>query len=263
MGKDLTSKEYWDEFWGEGQLKHPTYNLERGVFPSIRLLLEQCITETRARLQAERLKVVDCGSGEGLIMRLLAEQFENIDVFGIEYSDAIEKSRKMAADLGLEFNLIRADLLQPWEPQYVEQFDIACSFGLIEHFENPEEVLSQLARSVKPGGMIISVIPNFNGLFNALWKFYDGDNYAYHVPIRHAELSALHEQVGLGQVRFYTLGIPVIPGVHNASTRTQKAVRFATKIVNGYVIRALWPAKQSTLEKRYPMVSTVACVGIK
>ena len=263
MTSEVTSKEYWDEFWGEGEIKHPVYNIDRGLFYSYKQLFTECFTETRDRLGVDRLSVIDCGCGEGLFLRFMAEQFDYVDVTGIEYSSAIEKSQKMGEDLGLSFDLIRGDIFNDWDPQYLEKFDVVLSVGLIEHFREPTEILHQMYKVLKPGGGMVTIIPSFDGLFNFLWRTYDARNYSYHVPISHRELPVLHAEIGLHDISFFTLGTPTLPGLHDVNTFTSRLIQRTVKLVNSYVLRRIYPVRQPTIRKRYPLVSTVACTGVK
>jgi SAM-dependent methyltransferase len=43
------------------------------------------------------------------------------------------------------------------------QFNLVCSFGLIEHFTNFDQVILQHAMYVQPGGQLIITTPNFRG----------------------------------------------------------------------------------------------------
>lgn len=45
------------------------------------------------------------------------------------------------------------------------QYDVVCSFGFIEHFENWEEIIEIHHKLLKPGGTLIITVPNFKGLF--------------------------------------------------------------------------------------------------
>ena len=263
MTSEVTSKEYWDDFWGDGAVKHPTYNVDRGLFYSYKQLFTECFTDTRNRLGVERLNVIDCGCGEGLFLRFMAEQFDDVDVTGIEYSNAIEKSRKMGEDLGLSFNLIQGDIFNDWAPQYLEKFDVVLSVGLIEHFRDPTEILNQMSKVLRPGGAMVTIIPSFDGLFNLLWRTYDSENYSYHVPISHDRLPQLHTEVGLHDVEFFTLGTPTLPGLHDVNSAASRLIQKTVRIVNGYVLRKIYPVRQPSIRKRYPLVSTVACTGVK
>jgi 2-polyprenyl-3-methyl-5-hydroxy-6-metoxy-1,4-benzoquinol methylase len=262
MNKGVTSKKYWDKYWGEGKPKFPNYNRSRGIWYSLDMLLSEHIQKTRQRLGKSKLKIMDCGCGEGLFLKFLYEGFDDIELWGIDYSDAIEKARFMAEELHYSFNLRLCDLRDRWDEDLVEEFDIVISLGLIEHFQDPQEILSQLAIPLVKGGSLISIIPNFNGAYNFLWKLYDKENYSYHVPIRNEALLEIHKNIELNDVEFYALGVPSIPGPHNIRNFSLRALKFLTASLNRYILRKLYP-RQSALSKTYPLTPTVACVGYK
>jgi len=262
MTESITTKEYWDQYWGDGKPRFATYDKTRGEFHSYSLLLADSIAKTRARLGDRPLTFVDCGCGEGLILRFIKEQHPDIVVWGIEYSEAVEKARRMGEELGLDFNLIRGDLFEVCRAGAAGPFDLLASFGLIEHFEDPANVLAQLARLVPPGGCVITVIPNFDGMFNFFWKLYDPANYRHHVPISSARLLEIHQDLGLEDVRLHTIGTPTIPGINAATARWQKILTWVLVQINGRIMQRIWP-RQASLSRRYPMTPAVACVGWK
>ena len=114
MGNEVTSKEYWDEYWTGDQVKFPDYNLSEGLFYSLDLLFRKYINQTRKMLGKDRLRIIDCGCGEGLILKYLFEQFDDLEIYGIEYSDSYYKTESMAKHLGYDINLIKGDLLDGW-----------------------------------------------------------------------------------------------------------------------------------------------------
>jgi len=262
MSTEVTSKKYWDDYWGEGEAKFPTYSLTSGLFSSYKLLLDECFDRIRRQTGRTRLSVIDCGCGEGLIMRFIAEQFEDVEVWGIEYSDAIEKARGMGERLNLPFNLVCGDLLKEWDPQFIGKFDAVISFGLIEHFERPNEILSQMAKALTPGGSMITVIPNFEGLFHFFWRLYDRKNYAYHIPVAFDVLGNLHKEIGLENIKTVRLGTPCIPGIHNPTAMWEKILRRIIVNINGRILKKIYP-RQEDLSQSYRMVPAVAAFGFK
>lgn len=262
MPNAITDKEYWDKYWGAGKARFANYDKSKGLFHAYHLLLSECISRTQSRLGHRALRLVDCGCGEGLILRFVHEQFPDIHVSGIEYSDSIDKARRMAEELGYEFNLVRGDLFQICRPGRTDPFDVMISLGLIEHFEDPASVLAQLSQMVVPGGCVITIIPNFQGAFNLLWKLYDPANYARHVPISWQQLLAAHRDLGLDDVRLVALGTPTIPGINDAVASWQKALNWMIAQVNGRVLQRLWP-RQASLTLSHAMTPAVACIGWK
>jgi len=262
MSGEVTTKEYWDKYWGKGEAKFSSYNLSQGKYYAYKLLLDDCFAKVRARTSRQHLKVIDCGCGEGQILRFISEQFEDVEVWGIEYSDAIEKARSMGDQLGLPFNLIHGDLFDEWPEDQSASFDAVLSFGLIEHFERPNDVIKQMSKALAPGGAMVTVIPSFEGLFHFLWKFYDRDNYAYHIPVTFMQLGELHSDAGLEDVSTYRLGVPTIPGIHNASAAWEKGLQKVIRNLNGRILRKFYRRQQS-LDRQYLMVPNVAGVGFK
>lgn len=62
-----------------------------------------------------------------------------------------------------------------------EQFDLVCSFGFIEHFENFEEVIHAHIKMVKRGGQIVITTPNFHGLLQKIpRRIFDKGNLEKH-----------------------------------------------------------------------------------
>lgn len=55
-----------------------------------------------------------------------------------------------------EFELIKEDFLE-WNPE--KKYDIVCSFGFVEHFENYEEVIKKHMDIVKEGGYLVISVP--------------------------------------------------------------------------------------------------------
>ena len=61
------------------------------------------------------------------------------------------------------------------------RYDLVCSFGFIEHFENYKEVIQLHIDLLKPSGKIIITTPNFRGWMQYLpHKFFDNENLKKH-----------------------------------------------------------------------------------
>jgi SAM-dependent methyltransferase len=62
----------------------------------------------------------------------------------------------------------------------VEQYDMVCSFGLIEHFTDLREILNAHLKYMKPGSVLLIALPNFRGVNGLLQKYFDPANLAIH-----------------------------------------------------------------------------------
>lgn len=261
MSSEVTDSAYWDEYWSKNKGDFPNYNLTSGLFYSYDLLLQKIVSETRERLGKHRLQVIDCGCGDGLILRYLCERFDDIDVYGIEYSDAIHKSEFMVEKLGFKAHLKKWDMNNGMPEDMIGKFDLVLSFGLIEHFQKPQDILQIMKTLMTDGGCMLTLIPNFDGLYNFIWKHFDSENYSHHIPISKAKLIKLHEGLDLTMLNCIRVGNPVIPGIHNASTVWKRFVNKIIININGRIFKRLIP-KQLSLEKSYHLSPIVACSGI-
>lgn len=101
---------------------------------------------------------------------------------------------------GIDFNKRNADELPKWLSslglpvgefwsgdffefikQHATKYDLVCSFGFIEHFENYKEVIQSHIDLLRPSGKIIITTPNFRGWMQYLpHKFFDNDNLKKH-----------------------------------------------------------------------------------
>jgi 2-polyprenyl-3-methyl-5-hydroxy-6-metoxy-1,4-benzoquinol methylase len=260
--KEVTSAEYWERYWGNGKPRDPVYDKSRGVFLSYDQLIGDCFARSRSRIGERQLRFLDCGCGEGLILRFVAEQYPGTEVWGIEYCDAIERARSMGRELGLNLHLIRQDLLEEPLPELLGAFDVVASFGLIEHFTEPAKILRRIKGFVESGGWIITVIPNFQGMYNLLWKLYDSANYQHHVPIRWQAFLEAHVAAGLVDVQFRTIGPPSVPRPHSGVKDRGRLLHKLTGLVNTHLFHRFWPSSPNPA-KRYPMTPLIACMARK
>jgi len=91
---------------------------------------------------------------------------------------------------------------------YVDEFDVAAAFDVVEHIAEDEAVLANLRRAVRPGGGVLLTVPQHPSLWSA------SDEYARHV--RRYTAREIHRKLraaGLEVVRstsFVTLPLPAM-----------------------------------------------------
>jgi SAM-dependent methyltransferase len=99
--------------------------------------------------------ILDFGSGKGLFLHFAA--LKGCEVKGIESSKPrAEYARK---HFGLDIN---TDYYTSGSV-FNSSFDVITMFHVLEHLQNPSELMSNLVKSnLKPGGLVISEVPNFD-----------------------------------------------------------------------------------------------------
>lgn len=105
------------------------------------------------KLQLSDGKLIDLGSGSGIWSMLASTIIDNWAISGIDISEtSVDASLKMAQKIGIGNNVRYAvgDALSYTDN---EQFDAGISCYLLEHLENPQELLNNLSRNIKTGGV--------------------------------------------------------------------------------------------------------------
>lgn len=153
-------------------------------------------------------EVVDIGCGDGRLLDILkASCPQGWNYHGVDWSEqAIERIRRKGYD-GLSGDVSQLHLAD-WEGK----FDLVIMHQLIEHVRNPRDVLSNIRRILKPGGVLSVETPDIDAWdFRLLSRRYWA---GYHIP-RHFYIfaknnfSELARQVGFEVMSTVSLVNPV------------------------------------------------------
>ena len=103
-----------------------------------------------------RARILDVGSGVGVNARLLA-RFGDV-VLVDESPEALSRARA-----GSALPCCRGDAVRL--PFRDGAFDLACALDVLEHLEDDEGALRELARVIAPGGRLLIMVPAFDFLW--------------------------------------------------------------------------------------------------
>ncbi len=114
-------------------------------------------------------EVLDIGSADGTFTKIIADYSKTKKVIGI---DILENSVKYARkrfkkDKRMRFLVADAHQL----PFKDKRFQAVFCLEALEHIYNPQKVLSEIKRVLKPGGYLIILVPTNSLLFKILWWF--------------------------------------------------------------------------------------------
>lgn len=176
--KDKASEEYWSNFW-----------LNHALPPEIDVT-EKNISTYPARQFADfyknlfinpdsSKKLIEVGCGNSVWLSYFAKQFK-FNVTGIDYSEfGCEQTRKIFSRDKITGNIYFGDLFNP-PVELKNQFDVVCSFGVVEHFNNTEDVLKHIGEFLNEDGLLITTIPNLTGITGWLQKWMNKPVYDIH-----------------------------------------------------------------------------------
>jgi len=117
----------------------------------------------RAKIIIENLeisgseKVLDVGCGRGFYLKILKGAFPKLRLFGIEINEKyLDIAGRSLA--GKSVVLTLADAIDL--PFKNNSFDRIIASEIIEHIKGDEKAVSEIYRTLKPGGVVIASVPN-------------------------------------------------------------------------------------------------------
>lgn len=199
--QDKAGQEYWNSTWDD----YPLPNVW-DVGPKRLLNHVECefflwIAGTLESLgkTGPDMHLVEVGCARSQALPVLAKRL-GLSVAGIDYSpNGCEQTRVMMKREGVSGEVHCSDIFAV--PDSLKgKFDVVISFGLIEHFSNTNEIVSALAGLLKPGGVILTNIPNMRGTTGFVQKILNRGIYDIHVPLTPSQVRSAHEAAGLREI---------------------------------------------------------------
>lgn len=145
--KNYTDKKFWDDYFTRHG--HKPSIVDKSQFSDI---FDKYLKPDKNK------KVIEIGCADSNFLCYLSKKF-GYQSYGIDYSDAITQTTDL-----FKFNNLPAPTLYKedffsWKPGI--KFDVVCSFGFIEHFDDINPVIKKHSELVTPEGKLIITIPHF------------------------------------------------------------------------------------------------------
>ncbi|MHC4639014.1 MAG: class I SAM-dependent methyltransferase [Planctomycetota bacterium] len=155
---ELTDKEHWDSHWD--RIKLPA-EIKRGTDHPISEELVRIFDQHLPR--RKNLSILEIGGAPGHYTAFFAKEF-GYTIYALDYSEiGCAKLRENFDLLGLQGTIYHKDILTD-DLSDLPRFDIVCSFGFIEHFEDFSFVVGKHVELLKGGGILIIGVPAFLGI---------------------------------------------------------------------------------------------------
>lgn len=153
----LTNKEYWENNWKKVELPQ---RIDVSTSPkSIKEL--DGIFKSILPKSDYGIKLLEIGCAPGGWLDYFYKNFK-YKVFGIEYTrkgyEDTLKNLKLLKTVG---DIINEDI---FEYKTSDKYNVVASFGLIEHFDDPTDVIKKHVELLNEGGYLILEIPNIRYL---------------------------------------------------------------------------------------------------
>lgn len=146
-------------------------NQEPEFNPQERLFAERKFEELLRILPPAPATVLECGSGSAEVSAFLAHHGYTVTCLD-DSPAALEFARKRFAREGIQGDFVRGNVYQL--PFADNQFDVLTSFGLMEHFRDPDRVIAEMTRVIKPGGLFFADIVTDRFSVQRLGHYFNG-----------------------------------------------------------------------------------------
>lgn len=184
----MVSKDHWDQSWQR-------MNLPR-INDSKLLTQYHEIFTTYLNGRKERPDYLEIGCAASAWMPYF-HKYQGCNVFGFDYSaGGVELARRNLELQGISGQVVIGDLLTQ-DRIFDRQFDVVASYGFVEHFRRPDEIIKKMSSYLKSNGLFITGIPNLNGIFGDVLRCFRRDLFQIHNPMSLESLIEHHKNAGL------------------------------------------------------------------
>lgn len=151
MSRELTDHETWNAAWrgyrgtGSGRL-------------SVREM-DRYLASVLSRVPSSA-SVVELGGAPARIIARMHRIRPDLRYDCIDFSAVgLQLARKLYEEQGIHGEIIEADVMT-YDKQ-LGSYDLVCSHGLVEHFEDVNGIVARHFDFAKPGGLVSIVVPNY------------------------------------------------------------------------------------------------------
>lgn len=236
MVMDKAGQKYWNDSWAASTVPDAVNPRDMSLNNWTNRQFHQLFARLFDTRDMQTARLLEIGCAKSAWLPYFSKEF-GFKVCGIDYSPiGAEMARNILQKNGIEPEVVCADLFAP--PQHMfGAFDVVVSFGVAEHFEDTSAYLRAASLFLKPGGMLITNIPNMVGWIGYVQKVVNRPVYDIHQLIDQAALKEAHTLAAL-DVLDCSYFMSTSFGVNNLvgiSTRTP--IGFLKKLFLGVLAR--------------------------
>ncbi len=167
-GAELTDQGYWDRYYETADVAHLEVGDDTLPFHDV--------FDRHFRRDPSR-SALEIGCANGKYLAYLHRHF-GFEAHGVDFSDGIKLTADAFTRAGLSPPTLHQANLFDWTPG--RTYDVVCSFGFAEHFDDLALTLRRHADLVAPEGTLLVTMPHFHHLQYPLHWLLDHDNLERH-----------------------------------------------------------------------------------
>lgn len=237
-GGDRAGSSFWDDWWKRYPLPPAIDPYRSGLknYPFRRF--HDYFSEVFQGRAAQEKKLIEIGCAQSVLLPYFARYF-GFEVYGLDRSElGCQRARMILERENVNGEIYCSDFFSAPDSLH-HQFDVLFSMGVVEHFENTAEAVKAMALLLRPGGRMVTNIPNFTGVLRAYQKVLDKAIYDVQVPLDRDGLARAHREAGL-EVESCEYFLPISLEVLNVESWPKHLPYWITVRTHGVISRALW-----------------------
>ena len=212
MQEDKAGSQYWNNVWTDKIIIH-----EIDVLYYTHSLLHDLYK--RFFKVDENINIVEIGCALSANL-LYFNKYYKYKIHGFDYEKiSALKTEEIYRRMGYKADIYHRDFFSKEE---AKTYDVISSFGVFEHFKNLDTSIAYTKNYLNDNGMILTVIPNMNGIVGFLQKLLNRKVYDVHIPYTYEDVYKAHEKSGYETLfcdyyGLYQSGVINVSGIKNES----------------------------------------------
>jgi 2-polyprenyl-3-methyl-5-hydroxy-6-metoxy-1,4-benzoquinol methylase len=243
MTKDMMTPEQWAAEWHSRKIQTTKDTIKESLRQWAMRDFDRMLAMLLDSGGKKKMDVIELGCAPGIILKSLYLSRPIHTYFGIEYSlEGLAITRQFLTENKIEARLIHGDI-RTYVPE--RTYDMVISFGLIEHFSHPVEILKAHKKFVNTDGVVIVSVPNLSNYYvqKALEKFRPVDLKTHNLDMMSEDaLKKAFLEAGFQGIQTGGGVGPLLPTPRETPTLESKIYKYFSYIWNGS-IRFIPPSK--------------------
>jgi 2-polyprenyl-3-methyl-5-hydroxy-6-metoxy-1,4-benzoquinol methylase len=264
---DKAGKHYWNMSWEGSAIPTAIDPNDMRLTNYVNRRFHSFFSSLFLDIETKTLRLLEIGCAKSVWLPYFAKTY-GFSITGLDYSPVgCQMARSVLNANEVTGEIICADLFSP-PLDMLGRFDVVVSFGVVEHFDDTAACLAAVSNFLKPGGVLVTSIPNMAGLVGALQRIINKPVFDIHklidpVALRDAHAGARLEVTKCDYFISTNFGVANLEGV---STKTIKG--FFKRLVLGAMVRlsmlVWWIESKFYLVKPIKHTSPyIVCVAFK
>jgi 2-polyprenyl-3-methyl-5-hydroxy-6-metoxy-1,4-benzoquinol methylase len=243
VGPDKAGKAYWDYNWENREIPTAIDPRAKSLDNYANRKFHECFHKTFSSVDTSHQRLLEIGCAGSAWLPYFAKEF-GFEVHGIDYSElGCRQAAQVLANEGVEGEIVCADFFSPPEPM-LGDFDVVWSRGVLEHFEDTATCASAFSRFLRPGGLMITIIPNLSGVLGLIQRMINRPVFDMHVPLARSDLKEAHRSSSLEIVSCAYFHFADLNVINIENWRGTPFYRVGTRL-RSWITKAMWMAERT------------------